>query len=155
MSDLLLRAGILAFASLLAWAIVWSGRRFVENRRRAAFATPSPLAEGQNEEQAGATPIRILVFSSDDCYQCHQFQMPALRRVTEARKHQVSVDEIDAPTSPELTQRYHVLTLPTTVVLDAAGRVLAVNYGFANTQLLLEQVDAALATSVEGAYTGR
>jgi len=37
-----------------------------------------------------------------------------------------------------------VLTLPTTVVLDAAGRAHAVNYGFANTQRLLEQVDEVL-----------
>ena len=56
----------------------------------------------------------------------------------------MSVEEIDAPSSPELTQRYQVLTVPTTVVLDAAGHVHAVNYGFANTQRLLEQVDGVL-----------
>jgi len=43
-----------------------------------------------------------------------------------------------------LAQRYQVLTVPTTVVLDAAGYVHAVNYGFANTQRLLEQVDGVL-----------
>jgi thioredoxin-like negative regulator of GroEL len=74
--------------------------------------------------------------------------MPALQRVSEARKNQVSVEEIDAPTSPDLTRRYQVLTLPTTVVLDAAGRVQAVNYGLTNTQRLLEQVDAVLASAV-------
>jgi hypothetical protein len=31
--------------------------------------------------------------------------------------------------------------VPTTVVLDATGRARAVNYGFTNTQRLLEQVD--------------
>jgi hypothetical protein len=71
-------------------------------------------------------------------------QTPALQRVTGARKYQVSVEEIDAPGSPELTQRYQVLTLPTTVVLDADGRVHAVNYGFASTQRLLDQVDEVL-----------
>ncbi len=52
--------------------------------------------------------------------------------------------EVDAPSSPELVQHYQVLTVPTTVVLDATGHAQAVNYGFANTQRLLEQIDAVL-----------
>jgi hypothetical protein len=43
-----------------------------------------------------------------------------------------------------LTQRYRILTLPSTVIMDAAGRTHAVNYGFANTKLLLDQVDEVL-----------
>jgi thiol:disulfide interchange protein len=93
--------------------------------------------------------VRILAFSSDDCVQCHRMQTPALRRVLDARPD-VVVEEIDAPRAPELTHRYSVLTVPTTVVLDAAGRARAVNYGFADTQRLLEQVDAALTTAAEG-----
>ncbi len=69
----------------------------------------------------------------------------------EARRDDVSVVEIDAPDSPELTQRYHVLTLPTTVILDGTGQVHAVNYGFANTQRLLEQVDEVLALVAQSA----
>ena len=57
----------------------------------------------------------------------------------------ISIEEVDAPTSPELTQRYQVFTVPTTVVLDATGHAHANNYGFANTQRLLEQVDEVLA----------
>ena len=45
----------------------------------------------------------------------------------------------------QLTQAYHVLTVPSTVVLDAEGNAHAVNYGFANTQRLPQQVDEALA----------
>ncbi len=48
----------------------------------------------------------------------------------------------------ELTRRYQVLTVPTTVVPDATGRVHAVNNGFANTQRLLEQVDGVLSASL-------
>jgi hypothetical protein len=61
--------------------------------------------------------------------------------VLEARGPAVALVEVDAPSSPELTQHYQVLTVPTTVVLDATGRARAVNYGFTNTQRLLEQVD--------------
>lgn len=147
MPDIILRTGVLALVSLLACAIVWYGRRFVKQRRQIAFAALPPQSlSGTNESDAYAArvPVRILAFSSADCKQCHTMQTPALQRVTEARKYQVSVEEIDAPDSPELTQRYQVLTLPTTVVLDAAGHVCAVNYGFANTQRLLEQVDGVL-----------
>jgi hypothetical protein len=45
----------------------------------------------------------------------------------------------------ELAQRYQVLTVPTTVVLDATGQAHAVNYGFANTKRLLEQIDEVVA----------
>lgn len=141
MSNLVIRAGVLLLASLVAWLAAWSGRHFVEQRRRQALSA-LPLEPGR--AQNAASQVRILAFSSEDCAQCHRLQSPALKRVEAMRGAQVSVEEIDAPASPELTRRYRVLTVPTTVVLDAHGRVQAVNYGFANTQRLLEQVDAVL-----------
>jgi thiol-disulfide isomerase/thioredoxin len=91
------------------------------------------------------TSIRILAFTSPTCHQCHKLQRPALHRLMEHHTANISIEEIDATTSPELTQRYQVLTLPTTVVLDATGRAHVINYGFTNTQRLLEQVDEVLA----------
>jgi hypothetical protein len=136
MADLLIRLAVLAAASLAVWLAAAAGRRFVEGRRRQALAAaPAP---------GSGSAVRILVFSSDDCVQCHRMQAPALGRVLQARPG-IVVDEIDAPSSPELTRRYNVLTVPSTVVLDAAGRARAVNYGFANAQRLIAQVDAALA----------
>jgi len=68
--------------------------------------------------------------------------------VQEIHGANVTIVEIDAPTTPDLVHQYHVLTVPTTVILDPSGRAQAVNYGFANTQRLLEQVDAALPSTV-------
>jgi hypothetical protein len=147
MTDIFMRTGVLVLVTLLVCTIVWYGRRFVEKRRQLAFAAlPQPSLSGVNGTTADTTraSVRILAFSSADCHQCHTMQTPALQRVTAARNCQVSVEEIDAPASPELTRRYQVLTVPTTVVLDATGRVHAVNYGFASTQRLLEQVDGVL-----------
>ncbi|HEY6541255.1 MAG TPA: thioredoxin family protein [Ktedonobacteraceae bacterium] len=147
MPGIILRIGVLALVSLLVCAIVWYGRRFVEKRRQLAFAalpTESLSVMNGTDANVAGTPVHILAFSSADCHQCHTMQTPALQRVTGARKYQVSVEEIDAPGSPELTRRYQVLTLPTTVVLDASGCVHAVNYGFASTQRLLDQVDEVL-----------
>lgn len=142
---------MLILVSLLVCAIVWYGRRFVEKRRQVAFAAlPLGSLSSMNgtDINAAQTPVRILAFGSVDCHQCHELQTPALQRVTQARTYQVSIEEIDAPSFPELTQRYQVLTVPTTAVLDATGRVHAVNYGFANTQRLLEQVDGVLSAVV-------
>jgi hypothetical protein len=146
MGSVLIRLLIFALVSGGLCLVVVLGRRFVESRRqRALAAAPLPA---HTSTPGDRTAVRILAFSSDDCVQCHRMQTPALRRVLDARPD-VVVEEIDAPRAPELTRRYSVLTVPTTVVLDAAGRARAVNYGFADTRRLLEQVEAALATAAD------
>lgn len=147
MAQVLIRVVVLLALAATAWLAVTAGRRYVESRRRAALrATPLSAHElSASKESGGAAPVRILAFSSADCTQCHRMQAPALDRLQDARPGAVSVQEIDAPSSPALAQRYHVLTVPTTVVLDAAGRAHAVNYGFAPSGKLLAQVDAVLA----------
>lgn len=147
MTDALVRIGVLALVSLALWLVVWSGRHFVEARRQAVLnGAPAdlPKVPGLNSG-AGASAVHILNFSSADCSQCHRLQTPALRRLLEARSGEVTVLNVDAPNEPELAQRYHVLTVPTTVVLDATGQAQAVNFGFAPTERLLAQVDAVLA----------
>ena len=157
MADTLVRLIVLILISLLLYLVVWSGRRYVERQRRAALAASPletlPIAIAANDQGTNSPPsnVRILAFSSTDCQQCHTLQAPALQRLMEARRDDVSVVEVDAPGSPQLTQRYHVLTLPTTVILDATGQVHAVNYGFANTQRLLAQVDEVLAVVAQSA----
>jgi thioredoxin-like negative regulator of GroEL len=131
------------------WLLVVLGRRFVDARRQRALAAAPPETLSdlvKTVEGESVARVRILAFSSPDCRQCHQLQQPALERVLEARGETVSVINIDAPSSPELTQRYRVLTVPTTVILDTEGHAHAVNYGFANTQQLLEQIDQVLET---------
>lgn len=146
MTVFMVRIGVLVLASILLLLVVWSGRRIVEaQRRRALAAVPLTLGGGDTDAHSSLSLVRILAFSSADCRQCHEMQIPALQRVLDARGSKVSVAEVDAPNSPDLTQRYRVLTLPSTVIMDAAGRAHAVNYGFANTQRLLEQVDEVLA----------
>ena len=152
MPDIIARIGILLLVSLLACLIVWFGRRYVEAKRREVLAAPAPDNAGNILNTINtdtASPVRILAFSSEDCKQCHQFQTPALQRVLQQPRDTVAVVEIDAVTSPELAQQYHILTVPSTVILDATGQAHAVNYGFANTQRLLQQVDAVLAQEVQ------
>lgn len=149
MHAMVIRFAVLICVGLLMWLLVVLGRRFVDARRQRALAAAPPETLSdlvKTVEGESVARVRILAFSSPDCRQCHQLQQPALERVLEARGETVSVINIDAPSSPELTQRYRVLTVPTTVILDTEGHAHAVNYGFANTQQLLEQIDQVLET---------
>ncbi|HEY7414185.1 MAG TPA: thioredoxin family protein [Ktedonobacteraceae bacterium] len=153
MTETITRLGILVLVGLTVWLFVWMGRRFVERQRQQALAA-APFGALSVQGNAvthipaasSPSPIRILAFSSPDCHQCHRLQTPALQRVVEARGEAVTFMEVDATIEHELARTYHVLTVPSTVVLDAKGNACAINYGFANTQRLLKQVDETLAS---------
>jgi len=163
MQELVLRLGVLLLTCVVVWLLVQLSRRFIEAQRQKALAA-APLrarsvpyndnnaVNGQansvvSEQSPEIAPytIRILAFSSADCHQCHSLQAPALQRVVAARGDTVTVVDVDATTERDLVQAYHVMTVPSTVILDAAGQAQAVNYGFAHTQRLLTQIDQVLA----------
>ena len=141
MSDALIRLGVLIMALLLIVTLVCAGRLFVERQRRLALAA-APLAREMPDEHK--SKIRILAFSSAACTQCHTLQRPALRRLEALRGDEIEVVEIDAPGSSELADRYRILTIPSTVLLNPAGEAFAVNYGFADLSKLQQQIDAGL-----------
>ena len=153
MSETIIRLGTVVLVGLAVWSFVWMGQRFVERQRQQALAA-APLgtisahgnAATQTPADGGPSLIRILAFGGPDCHQCHQLQIPALQRVVEARGGAVTFTEVDATIEQELARTYHILTVPSTVVLDAPGNARAINYGFANTQRLLKQVDETLAS---------
>jgi thioredoxin-like negative regulator of GroEL len=146
MQDLLVRLGILALAMLLLWLAVWAVRRFIDSERQRGLDAAPVLPAVAEVSRA---KVRILAFSSETCRPCHTLQRPALEAITARHGDVVAVSWIDAPTSPELTERFHVLTVPTTVVLDAQNQVQAINYGFAPTIRLLEQINSILSGSPE------
>lgn len=139
---IVLRAITLLAVALLTWGAIAGVRAYAAARKRQALAA----APASTLPVPGATEgVRVLAFSSEDCGPCHTLQRPALSRLLDARQGQVTVVEIDAQSSPDLTQRYAVLTVPTTVVLDETGKARAINYGFAPLAKLIAQVDEALA----------
>jgi hypothetical protein len=144
MSASLIRLGILASVALIVVILVLAGRLFVARQRRLALAA-QPLTQTPDENAAPSSgKVRVLAFSSADCTQCHTLQQPALRQLKTLLGEEVEVVEIDAPSSPELTRRYRILTVPSTVVLDRSGEAREINYGFANMGKLRAQVGALL-----------
>jgi thioredoxin-like negative regulator of GroEL len=150
MQDIVIRLGILLIIGITVWLLIQLCRRFIAAQRRQALATAPlstlPIADNvvHDQPEVDHSRVRILAFSSADCRQCHQLQTPALQRAAAARGDAVTVIEVDATSQHELAETYHVLTVPSTVILDVAGQAQAINYGFANTQRLLAQIDEVL-----------
>jgi hypothetical protein len=150
MNPELLRAGILLGLAVGIGAGIAVARWRIGRRRARVLATAPTFdlpASGARSAESNSV-VRILAFSSKECVQCHRLQAPAIQRVLAARGPAVAMVEVDAPSSPELTERYRILTLPSTAILDAAGKVHAINYGFADSTKLLRQVDALLASNM-------
>jgi hypothetical protein len=111
---------VLAAASLELWRAARARRRAVGSR-----ATPSP------------EPY-ILYFTGEGCSVCRTHQEPALAKLGSVR-----VDKVDAIADRDLADRFHVYTLPTTVVMTPEGRALHVNYGYAAANKLERQLAEA------------
>ena len=149
MQGVVVRLAILALALLVLWGAVGWARRRIDSERNLAFAA-SPSSAAPKPLPESTTLVRILAFSSETCRPCHTLQRPALEQIAAWRGDEVEITWIDAPSSPELTQLYHVLTVSTTVVLDKDLHVHAVNYGFANTKRLLGQINGVVGKKAEG-----
>jgi thioredoxin-like negative regulator of GroEL len=96
-------------------------------RRLAVGATAAPASEPY-----------VLYFTGDSCTVCRTHQEPALAKLGAIR-----VDKVDAVAERDLADRFHVYTLPTTVVMAADGRALHVNYGYAPAPKLERQLAEA------------
>lgn len=80
----------------------------------------------------------ILYFTGDGCTVCRTHQEPALAKLGPVR-----IDRVDAIAERTLADRFHVYTLPTTVVMSPEGRALNVNYGYATAPKLERQLAVA------------
>jgi thioredoxin-like negative regulator of GroEL len=96
-------------------------------RSLAAGAAASPAAEPY-----------ILYFTGESCTVCRTHQEPALSKLGDVR-----IEKVDAVAERTLADRFHVYTLPTTVVMAADGKALHVNYGYAPAPKLERQLAEA------------
>lgn len=97
---------------------------------------------------APATEPYILYFTGEGCTVCRTHQEPALARLAPVR-----VDKVDAIAERSLADRFHVYTLPTTVVMSADGNAVHVNYGYAPAPKLARQLAEARGTALRSAAT--
>ena len=99
--------------------------------RRARAKSVGATAEAASEPY-------VLYFTGEGCTVCRTHQEPALAKLGSVR-----VDKVDAIAERALADRFHVYTLPTTVVMSPEGRALHVNYGYATAPKLERQLAEA------------
>ena len=87
---------------------------------------------------AAAAEPYIVYFTGESCTVCRTHQEPALARLDGVR-----IDKVDAIADRTLADRFHVYTLPTTVVMAPDGHAVHVNYGYAAAPKLQRQLAEA------------
>jgi thiol-disulfide isomerase/thioredoxin len=102
--------------------------------RRARAKTVGAAGEAAGEPY-------LLYFTGEGCTVCRTHQEPALAKLGSVR-----VDKVDAIAERALADKFHVYTLPTTVVMSPEGRALHVNYGYATAPKLERQLAEARGT---------
>jgi len=108
---------LMAGAALAAWRILQaraSRRRDVDGLSAVGYHRGRPA---------------ILYFTAPGCAPCEAVQKPALARLADAYQGGLQVLEVDALERPALADAWGVLAVPTTFVIDAAGRPRRVNHG--------------------------
>jgi thioredoxin-like negative regulator of GroEL len=105
-----------------------------------AFRARRARAKAAGVRAASAVEPYVIYFTGDSCTVCRTHQEPALARLGDVR-----VERVDAVRERELADRFHVYTLPTTVVMAADGRAVHVNYGYASAPTLQRQLGEARA----------
>jgi thioredoxin 1 len=137
----MIERGILlaSFALLLvATYVVWRYMMQQQTRRLALAEIPPEL--GRLALKSG--PV-VLYFTTATCAQCRFQQTPALAQV-QRQLDALQVLKLDAVEHHSLADFYHVMTVPTTVVLDERRHPVAINHGLASADRLLAQVGRVL-----------
>jgi thioredoxin-like negative regulator of GroEL len=135
------RLAIVALVAVALTVTVVVVRRWNASRV-ATLTSAAPLWEALGETPDGRRAV--VAFSTPSCAACHTAQAPAIQ-VAEQQlgASSVRVIRVDASRQPEVARAFGVLTVPSTVVLEPAGRVVAVNQGFAPSRRLIEQLQSA------------
>ncbi len=99
---------------------------------------------GRLTRLAGGTPT-LIFFWTDDCALClpQELQIEQARAALERKGRRLRVRKVNAMEEDELAKAMNVMTVPTTVVLDGRGNVVAWNPGLREAQKLISQFEKA------------
>ena len=125
------------WALAVAGAVVLAAAGLETLRSRLARRAVAAGSPAGHLALTGEEPY-IIYFTGDSCTVCRTHQEPALSKLDGIR-----IDKVDAVAERVLADRFHVYTLPTTVVMAADGRALHINYGYAPAPKLERQLGEA------------
>lgn len=132
MNEILARAALAAVILGAVLAIAVLARAVARRRARRVLSAPADpsLATGA---------VTLLYFHGDHCGDCLVQEHELDRLLMDRPDLAIRADHAPSP----LSARFGVLSVPSTVVLAADGKVVAVNYGLARLPRLVEQVQSA------------
>ncbi len=133
---------IILIVVALVVAAIWGIAHLLRNRAVRRMRQESPFID-----LVPSVKPAIVAFSSPGCTECRTLQAPALARLANDLGDAITVRSISAPDHPELVARAGILTVPATVVVDAAGVVRHLNLGFADARRLATQIRGTCETS--------
>lgn len=120
---------LIAVAALVVWAaLAWRTGRF--------RAVPA----GDLLSHPPGSRALVIAFTTPDCAPCRMRQRPALEYLHRAHPRDVDIREVDATVEPGLAERFGILSVPSTVVIDRRGTVLAINHTLAPAARLASQL---------------
>ncbi len=85
----------------------------------------------------------VVLFTADYCAPCKFQQRPALQRLLE-QVGRLQIIEVNVEADPDAAQRWGVMSLPTTYILDKTGTPRAVNHGVTSAEKLKQQLEALI-----------
>ncbi len=123
---------IVLAAALIGLGVLAYGLLLSAQRRSALRVAPGGRESGRPA---------LLIFTSPTCAPCKLQQMPIVDRLMAGWGDRIEARVIDVTEQPDVASQYGVWSLPTTIVLDAGGRVEAINQGVAGERKLREQFE--------------
>jgi hypothetical protein len=132
------RVAVVAVVAIVVWGAFAVGKSVALRRSRRAIA-----GNGWSGADLGGGDVSLVLFTGPRCSRC-----AAQRSAIEtARSNRTGVGfvEFDASVETDLARRLIVMSVPTTVVVDATGEVLFRNGRLVDSAILGRQIDKALA----------
>jgi thiol-disulfide isomerase/thioredoxin len=131
---------IILAAVTAAILVIWGSVRLWRAAKLRQLRDETPLSK--------VVPVgkpAIVAFSAPSCRDCYTLQAPALARLKAKVHDHVTITSLSALEYPDLVDYLGILTVPSTVVVDAKGTVKALNLGYASDVKLSEQLGRATA----------
>lgn len=130
------RAATAGFVIALLWVAGVVVGRWSRERFSRAVATQSVIANSSGLPQ-------ILSFYGPRCGACDtQKQIIDQLRLIDSRK--ATVRFVDAVAESDYAMQFGVIVAPTTIVASATGRIVGINRGLADSNVLSEQLKLAV-----------
>lgn len=139
---------LLVLAIAIALVVIYHIARRLSLRRRSRY--------GLELEQYHVGRPAILYFTTPGCAPCMTIQRPALEQIADLYGKKIQIIEINALVQTQLADRWGVLSVPTTFIIDDQGRPRGVNHGIAKAEKLIHQLievsSGALQPNDKGSY---